>query len=130
MAALRIEAEVDSQAKQACADVLRMIDECRRRRWIDTNRGAALTKNAGLLAADIFATGPEIIDMIDGHGSDDGRIRVDQIDCVEPSSKPHFQHQRGRTSACEQPQRRKRAELEVGQWRLLTHRFDGGERVA
>ncbi len=72
-------------------------------------------RDAGLFRTDRFAVGAEPVGVVDVHGGDDRHIGIDQVHRIQPAAEADFQHGQVQLGLLEQPQRRQRAVLEVGQ---------------
>ena len=94
-----------------------------RRVRLGDHRGPPGAKDACFLAADFFARRPEVIDVIDADAREHSAIRIDHVDRIQASAQAHFEDCGLDFLARKEPQRRERAELEVGQRRFTAHCF-------
>ena len=56
-----------------------------------TTAGRPGAEDAGLLQADALARRPQVVHVIEADAGDDGAVRVEQVDCVEPAAQPDLQ---------------------------------------
>jgi hypothetical protein len=86
---------------------------------------AAGAEDAGFLPADGFAVGPEIVDVIDADAGQHRTVGVQHVHRVQAAAKADFQD--CGFNILKSPERRKSAELEIGERYIPARSFHGLE---
>ena len=81
----------------------------------------------GLLAADRFAVGAEVLHVVEVDAGDDGAVGIDDVDRVEPPAQADFEDRHVERRRGQQAHDRQRRELEIGERHVLARRFDALE---
>ncbi len=119
--------EIAAQPQRVGANCVGMPEHAGRRIDLAQHQRLPRARDARLLPADALAIRAQPVDMIDVDGGDHRDIGIHQIHGVQASAQPHFQHCQIQLRLLEQPQRRQRAEFEIGQRHVAARLLDRGE---
>ena len=119
--------EIAPQAPQIGADAPGLGEQAARRHRVAHDHGFAGAHDAGLLDRDGFAVRPQVFGMIDVDAGDDGAVRIEGIDRIEPPAHADLEDHEIEFGHREHPGDGQQRELKIGQAHVaarLLHRLE------